>query len=324
MSDFKRLTAKECALRLLDICDPVILIHTHPDGDAVGTGAALCELFRLLGKSPALFPEAEIPERLRFITEHTGAAMAKTCEGRCAVSVDVASPSQLGAREELIPSVVLMIDHHAHGEQFADGYIAPDASSAAEALVDIACELEWAGKFNLTEKFAYAAYAAISSDTGCFSYSNATPKTHRLAARLMEYGIDAADINRRLFDSKSEEQIKAEGFTASRLETAFGGKAAYALITAADRKALGLLPEHFDTAIDVVRSLCGAQIAFVIKEGDAEGEFKVSLRSVGPDVARVACAFGGGGHIRAAGCTIRAGSAKEVCTLLLHEAEKYI
>jgi phosphoesterase RecJ-like protein len=87
-----------------------------------------------------------------------------------------------------------MIDHHAVGEPFADGYIIPEASSAAEALYDVALVLESMGKIKINEALAYALYTAISSDTGCFAYSNAKPKTHRVAARLMELNIDTADI----------------------------------------------------------------------------------------------------------------------------------
>ena len=178
-------------------------------------------------------------------------------------------------------------------------------------LFDIALELKSQGKIEITEKLAYALYSAMSSDTGCFSYSNTSPKTHRYAAMLLEVGLDAADINHKLFNSKTKEQIKAEGFIASRLQSAANGRISYATVTLKDRKELGLLEEHFDTAIDVVRSRQGTKIAFVIKEIDA-GKFKVSLRSTGLDVALVAAKFGGGGHIRAAGCTVFADTAEEV------------
>ena len=187
-SNYAILGAADCAMRLLEIKKPLILIHVKPDGDAVGSAAALCEIFRQLGESPAILSADKIPERLAFILEATNTKVAESTEGYTAISIDVASPSQLGELLGSAPNPVLMIDHHAVGEQFADGYIDPEASSAAEALADIISELSAMNRINLTDKLAYALYAAVSSDTGCFAYSNASTKTHRLAAMLIEKG----------------------------------------------------------------------------------------------------------------------------------------
>ena len=322
-NNFERLNAKECALRILDIKKPLVLIHVRPDGDAVGSAAALSEIFRQLGERPVILSADKIPDRLNFILEKTGACIAENTDGYTAVSIDVASPAQLGELAETAPSPVLMIDHHAVGEQFADGYIVPEASSAAEALYEVALALESMGKIRINKSMAYALYTAISSDTGCFAYSNAKPKTHLVAARLMEIGIDTADINNKLFHSKSKEQISAEGFIASKINTANNGKTAYATLTRAERESLGLSTEHFETAIDIVRSLAGVEIAFVVKEND-EGKFKVSLRSCGADVAAVAKKFDGGGHIRAAGCSVEASDSNDAVKQILNAINERI
>ena len=315
MTTYKRLTARECADAIIGIENPIVLIHVRPDGDAVGSAVALSEIFAQLGKDAKICSADKIPDRLQFILEYTGAKTAESAEGCTPVSIDVASPSQLGALRESV-SPALMIDHHAVGEPFADGYIMPEASSAAEALFDVALALKEDGKIEITDKLAFALYAAMSSDTGCFSYSNTSPKTHRYAAMLLETGVDASDINNRLFNSKTKEQIKAEGFVASRLQSAGGGKISYASVTIKERCELGLLEEHFDTAIDVVRSRQGAKIAFFVKEIES-GKFKVSLRSTGLDVASVAQGLGGGGHIRAAGCTVPAKTVDEVIEIII-------
>ncbi len=319
-SNYARLSASDCALRLLEIKNPLVLIHVKPDGDAVGSAAALCEIFKQLGESPFILSQDSIPARLNFILENTDAKIAKSTEGYTAVSIDVASPSQLGTLFESALHHALMIDHHAVGEQFADGYIVPDASSAAEALYDVAIVLESMGKIKFNKTLAFALYTAISSDTGCFAFSNASAKTHICAAHLMEYGIDTAYINNKLFYSKSKEQIAAEGFIASKIKTAHGGKVAYATLSGKEREALGVCAEHFETAIDVVRSLCGAEIAFVVKE-DKEGKIKVSLRSTGVDVAAIAKSFGGGGHTRAAGCTVISKNTEEAAELILKKID---
>ena len=320
-SNYAILGAADCAMRLLEIKKPLILIHVKPDGDAVGSAAALCEIFRQLGESPAILSADKIPERLAFILEATNTKVAESTEGYTAISIDVASPSQLGELLGSAPTPILMIDHHAVGEQFADGYISPEASSAAEALYDIAIILESMGKIKFNKALAFALYTAISSDTGCFAFSNASAKTHICAARLIELGIDAADINNRLFYSKSMEQITAEGFIASKIQTAQNGKVAYATVSQKESESLGVSAEHFETAINVVRSLRGTEITFVVKE-ESEGKIKVSLRSTGADVAKLAKSLGGGGHTRAAGCTVNSKNTEEAAELILKRIDK--
>jgi len=310
----------ECALRILEIENPAVAIHQRPDGDATGSGAALCEIFRQLGRDTSIICADPIPERLGFILDYTGASITNNAIGKATVAIDVASPAQLGSLAESV-SPVLMIDHHEIGTQFADGYILPEASSAAEALLEIALLLADMKKIEINKALAYSLFAAISSDTGCFAYSNATAKTHMYAAKLIELGIDAADINRRLFSTKSREQIKAEGFISSKIETDGTGCIAYASLTLNELNSLGLKHEDFETAIDVIRSLRGSEIAFFLRETEP-GKYKASLRSTEKNVALIAQKFGGGGHVRAAGCSLSADSVDEAKAMLLCEIKK--
>ena len=137
MSSYKKLTARECAERLIAIENPIVFIHVRPDGDAVGSGTALAEVFRQLGHPTRILCADKIPARLEFILEKTGAEMADSADGLTPVSIDVASSAQLGALSECGVSPALMIDHHAVGEAFADFYKVPEASSAAETLIDV-------------------------------------------------------------------------------------------------------------------------------------------------------------------------------------------
>ena len=318
MADFKALTPLECALRILEIENPLVVMHQRPDGDTVGSGAALCRLFLALGKKPLYTCADEIPARLAFLTE--GLEFTDNFEGRTAVAIDVASPSQLGALEGKI-TPALMIDHHKTGIPFADFYTVSDSSSAGEVLYTVILELEKMGKISVDKTLAVPLYASISSDTGGFIFSSAKESTHIAAARLISLGIDSAEINRLLFNSKSKEQILAEGMTAGEMKTAFDGRVSYAAITKKMREGRGLPFSAFECAIDVVRALENIEICFVIKETDA-GEFKASLRSVGKNVAEIASLHGGGGHIRAAGCTIKAESIGEAEKILLCELEE--
>ena len=308
------LTLSECIDKILGTDSAVVAMHIRPDGDTVGTSVALCRIFEAMGKKAELASADRIPERLRFLTEDV--SFTEDYAGKTVITCDVASAAQLGVLYEKLPKIDFSIDHHAVSAPFAPHFTLGDKSSAAEVVYCVLKELVSRGALSVTEQIAYPLYAAMSSDTGGFVYSSATADTYRAAAELIECGIDYADINHRLFYSKSEKQIKAEGFVAQRLVSL--GNIAYAAITVRDREQLGIEAEHFDTAIDVVRSLIGVETAFTLKELD-RGKYRVSLRSTGMDVARVAAKFGGGGHVRAAGCTVEAESPDVAAKLIISE-----
>lgn len=320
MTDFPSLTVKECADFLLKVENPLIIMHVRPDGDTVGSCAALMRMLGQLGKRARYACSDTIPERLTFLLEGLDKASEMDFSGYTVIAIDVPSAAQIGDIIDKIPAPSLMIDHHEIGVPYAPNYIIKGESSAGEVLFTVAEELIERGLAVLDKALAYSLYASISSDTGCFRYSNTTPDTLRRAARLIETGIDAADINHRLFNAKSERQLRAEGYTAENIVTALSGKVAYSTVTKAERDRLGVLMEHFETAIDIVRSVIGVEISFVIKETD-KGEYKVSLRSTGADVARISASFGGGGHIRAAGCTVIAENIDAAAKTVLEKIE---
>ncbi len=305
---------------LLSIERPLVVMHVRPDGDTVGSGAALCRIFNTLGKEAYYTCADPIPERLSFLTK--GLNYTESCEGLEAVTIDVASPLQMGALYGKL-NPVLAIDHHAVNTPYAPNYTEKDSSSAGEVLYNIVCRLEERGVMTLDRECASLLYASISSDTGGFIYSSARENTYLAAARLISMGIDHAEINRLLFHSKPESQLRAEGYTATKIKTAEGGKIAYAVIAKKEREDMTLPLSAFECAIDIVRTLEKTEISFVIKETDS-GEFKASLRSAGRNVAVIAARHGGGGHIRAAGCTVKASSADEAAEILLSELREIL
>ena len=294
-------------------------MHARPDGDTVGSGIALAEIFKALGKAPTYISEDTIPRRLEFLLGDN--ELAKSFDGRTVVAVDIASPQQAGDILSALPEPSLMIDHHEFGKAFADYYTVPGLSSAGEAVLNVALELVRMGKIELTQKIAYPLYAAISSDTACFRYSSASDETYKKAALLINTGIDFSEINHKLFNCKLPEQVAAEGFVSSKITRDESGKIAYATVTKSEREALGLDFEFFETAVDIVRSIIGVELAFIVKETD-DGAFRVSLRSTGANVALVASEHGGGGHVRAAGCSPDAKSADEAVSMILDTIKK--
>lgn len=322
MTGYACLSLSETVERLLAIENPLILIHTKPDGDCYGSAAALSQIFTLLGKSSVIVSPDPIPERLAFIAELSDAEPYKEGKSYTPIAIDVASPSQLGEAEGRF-APVLQIDHHARGVRFADFYLDADASAAGEIVYDIAVKLLSEGKIShIPPRLSSGIYTAIASDTGCFRQANTTAKTHTVAAHLISLGADFAAINHALFEAKSERQMRAEASVMANIRLHKGGRVASFTSLKKDREREGLLTEDFETSIDIVRAIKGVEIAVAVKEADTkENLYKVSFRSTGADVSRVAAHFGGGGHIRAAGCTVEAENAEKALSMVLELLE---
>ena len=310
--NFKQLSLDELCFSLCEDKKTLILFHVRADADAVGSAFALREILRMMGIQSYCACSDELPERLQFLTDGVQWSVLLEEDMRLdyerIISVDSANPMQLGSLfNRLHKDIDIMIDHHAMGTVYADNYIDVEASSTGEIIYRVAKRLLGMGKIEfIPERVINCVYAAISSDTGGFRFSNATPETYRLGAELLSLGIDHAQINHQLFEMKSLTQIKVEAEAAKRLKTCADGKVAWISFPYSVCTELGATEEHLGTIIDIARSLDGVEVALVVKEAK-EGVYRVSMRSVTDfDVSYVCARFGGGGHKRAAGCTVSA------------------
>ena len=190
---------------------------------------------------------------------------------------------------------------------YADGWVNGGASSTGEMIFELSRELQKTGRVaKMPDGLDKLLYAAVASDTGCFRYSNVTPSTHACAAALLSSGdFDPAEINHLLFEVKSEKLLLAERLGAERLTRYCGGALGIITFPASLRKEYDLTDEHLETLVDIPRSLEGVQVAVAIRQSAETPTFRVSMRANGRvDVAAVCARFGGGGHTKAAGCTI--------------------
>lgn len=312
------LSFEELLDRLEIPADTLILFHRNPDADAVGSAFALKEILESLGSRAWCVCGDEIPQRLRFLTFDQQSsvlpvAIPEDFAPTRVISVDTASPAQMGTLWETCGDKVdLMIDHHATGEAYADFYIASQAAATGEIMFDVVKHFATEGLMTITDSICTCLYAAISADTGGFQYSNVTPETHQRAAELVASGIDCADINHRLFSSNSLKQLRAQAAGISNLNVFADGKIAVVTFPYALKAALGLDDEHLDNLVEIARSLAGVRVAIAIKQPGTDGIFRVSMRSQGSyDVAALCATFGGGGHQKAAGCTLTAADVNE-------------
>ena len=295
------LTVSEAAALLRSFDNVLILTHVRPDGDTVGCAAALCAGLRGLGRTAYLLPNPGLTDTTApyFAPD---AAPADFLPEKV-VSTDIAALSLLPANAEMYRDRVdLAIDHHPSFEGFGRANIVrAEAAACGELLYDILKELG-----PITPEIALPLYVAVSTDTGCFAYANTTAETHRVAAALMETGIDCRTVNKVFFRTKTRKRMQLEGAMLSACE--FYDRDRVAVLSVP----LSLMERFQATESDAEDlSALGGQIqgvdcAVTMRELRAD-VWKLSLRTGDRVNATAACRIlGGGGHAAAAGCTVEA------------------
>lgn len=297
-----------------------IYMHRSPDGDTLGSALALEKVLKNAGKRVCIACSDIVPRRLHFITDGVS-AFEPAFEPLVKVSIDVASEKLLGERYENEASTFdFCIDHHYTNTHYAKKtVVCPEASSTGEVLFML---LEQTGT-PIDGKTAEYLYTAIAFDTGCFKFSNVRPQTHIAAAKLLSFGIDSADINRKLFDVAPMKQLLLEKTVIDNIRVYLDGKVSLCCITQDMLKGLGLEDSETDGMTNVVRRLEGSVVSVTMRQL-SDGTIRVSLRSECDfNVADVAAAFGGGGHVRAAGCSVSGEPAEAIDRIISVISEKW-
>lgn len=312
-------TLRDCAEYLFDKNNVTILVHSSPDGDCVGSGTALGMALTALGKTVKVVCPHMLPERLAFLCESVpegilcfGIPVPEDFTPDCTVSTDVASPELLGRIRELYENKIdLCIDHHMINTVNAERICRnPGAAACGEMILELIDELSsLASRPLLTKEIADMLYAAISSDCGSFKYGNTTAKTLLCASRLKSVGADSERISKLLFDTRSLAQFRLTGLAISKTELLYGGKLAFCILLDDELSALGATKEDCDGITQIFREISGVEMSIFAKQytDSISGEncVKMSLRSNNADCTVICEAFGGGGHKKAAGCTVR-------------------
>jgi bifunctional oligoribonuclease and PAP phosphatase NrnA len=294
--------------------------HVQPDADALGSTLALAEGLRRRGaRVLATFPDPfTLPASLGWLPGAEGLVPSSSVPSSpdVFVSLDAASPARLGELAVLLENAgtSVVIDHHASNPGFGDVCLVDGGAPATVTLV--AGLLDELG-VTLDAQLATLLYAGLAADTGSFRFGNTRPDTHELAARLLANGIDHSDISRRLFDTAPFGWLGLLSVVTGRavLEPGVGAGLVWTWSSTAEAAEHGLPGEQLEALVDVVRSTEEADVACVLK-GQEDGSWSVSLRSRGgTDVARVAMALGGGGHVAAAGYSSYADRERTVAAL---------
>ena len=294
-----RLTVQEAAARLRQMNNVLLLTHVRPDGDTIGSAAALCQALRDMGKTAYLLYNPEITDTYApyaapywasegFVPEHI-------------VSADIAALNLLPDNAAAYASrVELTIDHHGSQEFFAaETCLDADAAACGEIIYRVIRELT-----AVTPAIALLLYVAISTDTGCFVYANTTADTHRIAAELLETGIDVGPVNKVLFRTKSKTRLAMEARMVADMELYDSDRVVVMSIPLSLRRELHATEADIEELSSLAALVEGTDCGITLRELKP-GRVKLSLRT-GPrvDACAVCQRLGGGGHTAAAGATV--------------------
>lgn len=294
-----------------------ILTHNYPDGDTLGSGYALCLALQQLGKNARVIT-ATLPSKFKYLTD---GVKEQEFDAEYVISTDVAADSLLAPNmAKYVGNIDICIDHHGSNsvtakEKFVDRFAAANCEIIYKLLMRMGV--------SFSKQIVNCLYTGVSTDTGCFRYTNTTADTFRIAASLVELGCDSAYINKVMFETKSKEKIMLERAVYDTITYCADGKCAIVWVTLDMLNKLNLGDDEIEGLASIPRQIEGVLIGITMKEKEG-GFFKISVRTnENIDAASFCAKFGGGGHSAAAGCSIT-GALDDVRSQLIKAAEEIL
>lgn len=294
--------------------------HLRPDGDCTGACIATYHYLHHIYPEKKIMVYLELlPEVFQFMDEDRTIISTEVPSGKVDLflSLDCSTPDRLGKAEELFYSAAktACVDHHISNLGYAgSNFVKPKASSTCEVLFDLM------GEEAIDQKIAEALYIGIIFDSGVFRFSNTSKHTMEIAGSLMEKGIPFWKYIDECFNQRTYTQTQLLGRTLLTSMRLMDGKCIVATITRRMMEFYGAVTEDIEGIIDQLRVTKGVEVALLLHE-TGEQEYKVSMRSNQYiDVSKIAVYFGGGGHVKAAGCTMR-GSLHDVVNNITQHIE---
>ena len=292
----------------------VLTAHVNPDGDAIGSSLGLMHALKALGKEVQVFIDDDIPAAFSVLPGYE--LIGKPAEGQSIptdllVALDV-SLDRIGQVAEAVSAPTLNIDHHITNDGQADKlYLDGTCAATAEIIYQLVKEMN--GSFS--RDCAMCLYTGLATDSGWFRYSNTTPETLRAGAELLAAGAEPNLISEGL-ERRPYESLKGLADALQHMELFHDGRVVGVFLDFATLENIG----SAEGLVDMIRKVEGTELAVVLKEKEKDS-CRVSMRSKGLDVTKIATQFGGGGHVRAAGCSIARPFAEAKAALLAAIAE---
>lgn len=315
----ERITVEQAAAQLREADRVLILTHQYPDGDTLGSGFALCRALRSLGKTARVVCSDPVPEKYAYLYE--GMAEVPAFEPRLICAVDIADTRLLGEPlGDYAGRIHLCIDHHGSNTQYADRLLlVPDYAATAMIVGEIIPAMG----AEIDTPTAACLYTGIATDTGCFKYANTTAYTLRMAADMLERGVNNDAINRAMFDIKSRARVELERLALDSIRFYLQDRCAVMQIMQSMIKRSGATEGDMEGLAPLPRQIEGVWVGVTMREKE-DGSFKVSVRTgTHADASAICALLGGGGHNRAAGCTV-SGPLEEAVQTVLGAVRKII
>jgi phosphoesterase RecJ-like protein len=304
--------------------------HVNPDGDGLGSEAGLVHLLRARGVDAIITNPTPTPPRFNFLfddlpgVDRTVEAVKELRRADLIAVLDICDLGRLGMLSETVRDrgvPVACVDHHISTGVLPPGprYLDPTAAATGELIFELAVANDW----QVSQAAARGLYVALVTDTGGFRFSNTRPRTLRIAAELLEAGVDPEEIYLEVYARAPEgrPRLFAEALQTLVVEPQHG--LAWVTVPPGAIERLGVSSDDLEGVVEFPRSIEGVRMALLFREVSA-GRVKVSLRSVGNvDVAAFAKRFGGGGHTKAAGLALP-GTLAEVQSTILAAARAYL
>jgi phosphoesterase RecJ-like protein len=296
--------------------------HVRPDGDCVGSCLATYNYIKTWYPQIAVTLYLEpIPNIFKFLSHADEIVSDFSAEAVYDLFIvqDCGDLGRIGGAARYFETATrtICVDHHISNKSFAqENHIFPQASSTSELVCDLLPQER------ITREIAECIYTGIVHDTGVFQYSCTSRHTMDIAGRLMETGIDYSRIIDETFYTKTWNQNKIMGLALLKSKLHLDGAVISSVITEAEMREYDVLPKHLDGIVNQLRVTKDVEVAIFLYQTD-QSDYKVSMRSVRVvDVAAIASQYGGGGHVRAAGCTIGGDSDAIVATLVAEIAKQ--
>jgi len=292
---------------LLEHDDYLVVSHVQPDGDAVSSTLAVGWLLSCLGKKFTMINEGPIPKRMNMLWHAediiNGSEELPDRTFTHVICVDCADFARVGHIRTLFAAGarIVNIDHHPTNDRYGSvNLVLPQAAATAEILYDLlnVCGITW------NAEIATSVYTGLLTDTGGFRYTNTSPKVMRIASELLGHGVNGPELAEILLEEMTLPQMKVLVEALNTLQVSEDGKIAWVHVTPDHMERCGAASEDLEGIVNYPRNIQGVEVGILFKLLKS-GIVKVSLRSAGKvDVAALAQGFGGGGHVRAAGCSL--------------------
>lgn len=283
----------------------ILVSHMLPDGDSIGSLLAMGEGLQQLGKEVSLYTPGPIPRKYTFLqgSERVLHKISGHGEEVTALVLDCSDPERLGSLRETVMKrrEIINIDHHVTNQSFGTLNL---VDSAAAATGEIAYHILKDLGVAMTITMAESLYVAIASDTGSFKFDNTMPATHRVAASLLEYGLNPGLLSQRIFDQRPLAFYALLKDALSSLEFYAGRRLAVMTLSKDIRERSGAGSDDLDGIVNYTRNIEGVELGILFYV-ESEDETKVGFRSKAVDVSILAGKLNGGGHARAAGSRLR-------------------